>query len=275
MISLVMIMKELKTSLHPKEKMTDACFEAYLYENFPESDLVAHYHEFYEIHMVLSGEVSYWVDGKIYPLNAGNLMLLCPMQLHKPALTELASCQRIVLWINKQYLEQEIHNGILIRCFADGQHLYHAPYLTDIFKKLYYESRSAQFSADIYAQSLLHQILIELSRIDDSTSPSDKPSPLIAEIISYVCEHITEDLCLDKIAQHFHISKFYLSHLFKTQTGSSLYHYIVLKRLSIAKQLLLTGKPAGEVYSACGFRDYSVFYKAFKAEYNQSPTELK
>lgn len=267
-------MKELKTSLHPKEKMTDACFEAYLHENFPKTDLVAHYHEFYEIHMVLSGEVSYWVDGKIYPLNAGSLMLLCPMQLHKPALTELASCQRIVLWINKQYLEQELHRGSLIRCFANGQHLYHAPYLTEIFKKLYQESQSAQFGADIYAQSLIRQILIELSRIDDGASHTEKPSPLIAEIISYVCDHFTEDLCLDDIARHFHISKYYLSHLFKTQTGSSLYHYIVLKRLSMAKQLLISDQPASEVYSVCGFRDYSVFYKAFKAEYNQSPSDI-
>ena len=34
---LVIVMKELKTSLHPKEKMTDACFEAYLHENFPQT----------------------------------------------------------------------------------------------------------------------------------------------------------------------------------------------------------------------------------------------
>ena len=88
--------------------MTDQRYEVYLYENFPESDLIAHYHEFYEIHMVLDGEVSYWIDGKVYSLTTGNLILLEPMQLHRPALTEAASCQRIVLWINKKYMEQDL-----------------------------------------------------------------------------------------------------------------------------------------------------------------------
>lgn len=269
-----MEMKEQKSVLHPKEKMTDGCFEAYLYENFPEYDLVAHYHEFYEIHMVLSGEVSYWVDGKVYPLSTGSLMLLCPMQLHKPALTELASCQRVVLWINKQYLEQELYNGSFTECFCNGQHLYHAPYLTETFQKIYSEARSTRVHARLYAQNLLHQILIELSRMDGSITPAKKPSPLIADIITYVGDHFTEELPLDEIARHFHVSKSHLSHLFKTQTGSGLYHYIIVKRLSLAKQLLLSGQPASQVYALCGFRDYSVFYKAFKAHYNQSPNEL-
>ena len=84
-------MKELKSNLRPKEKMANGRYEVYLYHNFPEHDLIAHYHEFYEIHMVLSGEVSYWVDGKVYHLNTGSLMLLRPMQFHRPA--PIFSCQ--------------------------------------------------------------------------------------------------------------------------------------------------------------------------------------
>lgn len=267
-------MNETKLTMHPREKMAGADFEVFLYENFPESDLVAHYHEFYEIHMVLKGEVTYWVDGQVYPMTTGSVILLRPMQLHKPDLTELASCQRIVLWINKQFLEQMFYDGSLTRCFLQGQHCYRALHLTDLFQTLYRESQSAQFGASIYAQSILCQILVELSRIDDHNSYGEKPSPLIAEIISYVCDHFTEDICLDKIARHFHVSKYHLSRLFKTQTGTSLYHYIVLQRLSLAKQLLLSGQPAGQVYAVCGFRDYSVFYKAFKAEYHCAPNDI-
>lgn len=267
-------MKAIFPPPRPKEKMTRENFEIYFYDNFPEYDLVAHYHEFYEIHMVLSGEVSYWVDGQVYPMKAGNLMLLSPMQLHRPALTELASCQRVVLWINKQFLENNLNSGNFKLCFANGKHLYNAPELENFFRKLYREYESQQFGADIYTESLICQILIELSRLDYCHALSEKQSPLIAEIISYICNHFTENLCLDSIARHFHISKFHLCHLFKLETGTSLYHYIMLKRLSLAKQLLISGQPASQVYSHCGFRDYSVFYKAFKAEYRQSPTDI-
>ncbi len=264
-------MKQLQ---RPKEKMTNDRYEVYLYDNFPESDLIAHYHEFYEIHMVLNGEVSYWIDGKVYPLNTGSLILLDPMQLHRPALTESASCQRIVLWINKQYMEQDLQAKDLHRCFHNEQHVYKAPHLMDMFRKLYDESRSPLFGSHIYAQSLILQILIEISRVENRLPHGEKSSPLMAKIISYVCDHYTEDLRLDHIAAHFHISKYHLSHIFKTETGTSLYRYIVLMRLAKAKELLQKGLPAGTVSTCCGFRDYSVFYKSFKAEYHQCPNDI-
>lgn len=254
--------------------MSADSFEVYFYDNFPEYDLVAHYHEFYEIHLVVNGEVIYWIDGKVYPVHAGNLMLLSPMQLHRPALTDSGSCQRIIIWISKQYLEQKTQNTNLLTCFTNKQHLYQATNLTDTFQKLYREYSSQKPHSDLYAESLLLQILIELSRADDCVILQEKQSPLIAKIITYICEHFTEDICLDSIAQHFHVSKFYLSHLFKTETGTSLYRYIILKRIALAKQLLLSGQPACQVALHCGFHDYSVFYKAFKSEYNQSPNNI-
>ena len=53
--------------------------------------------------------------------------------------------------------------------------------------------------------------------------------------------------------------------------GIGVYRYIMLKRLLIAKQMLTDGTPPGEVFSLCGFRDYTNFYRAFKAEYGISP----
>ena len=267
-------MNEMNTSMRPKEKMSTDSIEVYFYENFPEYDLVAHYHEFYEIHLVINGEVAYWVDGTVYPVHAGNLMLLSPMQLHRPALTDSGSCQRIILWIDKPYIEQLTQDTDLLTCFTNKRHLYQAPNLTDIFQKIYCEHSSQRPYSDLYVKNILLQILIELSRTDDSTSHQDKQSPLIAKIISYICDHFTEDICLDSIAEHFHISKFHLSHLFKTETGTSLYRYVILKRISFAKQLLQSGQPANQVSLQCGFRDYSVFYKAFKAEYNRSPNDI-
>ena len=269
-----MKMNDINHSMRPKEKMSADSFEVYFYENFPEYDLVAHYHEFYEIHLVISGEVTYWIDGKVYPVHAGNLMLLSPMQLHKPALTGSGACQRIILWISKQYLEKKTQNTNLLNCFTSEQHLYQAANLTETFQKLYYEHSTQKPYSELYIESLLLQVLIELSRADGRTALQERQSPLIAKIITYISEHFTEDICLDSIAEHFHISKFHLSHLFKTETGTSLYRYVILKRISLAKQLLLSGQPANQVSLQCGFRDYSVFYKAFKAEYNHSPNNI-
>ena len=73
------------------------------------------------------------------------------------------------------------------------------------------------------------------------------------------------------MAARFFVSKYHLSHEFSRAVGIGVYRYVMLKRLLIAKQLLVEGTPPGEVYALCGFRDYTNFYRAFKAEYGISP----
>ena len=41
-----------------------------------------HWHEFYEIEYVLSGEGDYCIDGKHYPMGAGMLFFMTPLNFH-------------------------------------------------------------------------------------------------------------------------------------------------------------------------------------------------
>ena len=43
------------------------------------------------------------------------------------------------------------------------------------------------------------------------------------------------------------------------------------KEQHMERQLLNTGMSAGQVSTACGFSDYTSFYRAFKAEYGIRP----
>ena len=70
------------------------------------------------------------------------------------------------------------------------------------------------------------------------------------------------------------ISKYHLSHEFHRLVGTSVYRYIIQKRLVIAKQMLANGVAPTDVYGHCGFGDYANFYRAFKAEYHISPKQF-
>ena len=82
-----------------------------------------------------------------------------------------------------------------------------------------------------------------------------------------------ESLTLDQLAEQFFISKYHLLRKFDAQVGTTVHRYILQKRLLNAKQLLAGGVPPNEVCQYCGFGDYANFYRAFRAEYNQTPRQ--
>ena len=95
----------------------------------------------------------------------------------------------------------------------------------------------------------------------------------VNNITAYIDKNLNEDLTLDFLAEKFNISKFYFSHIFKEHTGLSVFKYIKLKRLALAKEYYESGLTLTEAATKSGFSDYTAFYKMYKAEYGVSPTK--
>ena len=93
-------------------------------------------------------------------------------------------------------------------------------------------------------------------------------------MLAYISEHYNEKLTLQDLADQFYVSKYHLSHEFSARVGTSVYRYIILKRLLAAREQIADGAPPSEVYQNCGFQDYANFYRAFKTEYGISPKEF-
>ncbi len=95
----------------------------------------------------------------------------------------------------------------------------------------------------------------------------------INDIIAYIDKNITETLTLDILAKNFGVSTSYLSHQFKTHTGVSVFRYIKLKRLNLAKNYYESGLSLTEAAISAGFAEYSLFYKAYRKEFGESPSK--
>ena len=91
--------------------------------------------------------------------------------------------------------------------------------------------------------------------------------------INYINNHLFEDLSLDNISETFYISKTHLTRKFKKYTGSTVWDYILTKRLLYAKELLKNGEKPTDVYVDCGFNDYCSFYRAYKLKFNLPPKD--
>lgn len=144
--------------------------------------------------------------------------------------------------------------------------------LQALLEKLSQEFYGENLGNNLYARGLLTQFLVEVNRLSLSTShKSEEDSELVGQVLSYIGKHYTEDISLDTLATLFYVSKYHLSHQFSQQVGTSIYRYILFRRLMHASELLEGGFSPGETYQQCGFGDYANFYRAFKAAYGVSP----
>ena len=83
-------------------------------------------------------------------------------------------------------------------------------------------------------------------------------------ILSYVEEHLDEDLSLDRLAEEFHYSKFYISRVFTKAFGKSFHQYVKERRLTMAAQALVeTEKPIIQIAYEAHYNSQQAFTLAF------------
>lgn len=94
----------------------------------------------------------------------------------------------------------------------------------------------------------------------------------IEKVIAYIGEHYGEELNLDGIAKQFAISRYYLCHAFKRQTGTSVVKFITSRRIYMAKKMLKDSfATITDIGYECGFSDSAYFTKTFRRAEGISP----
>lgn len=121
------------------------------------------------------------------------------------------------------------------------------------------------------------QMLITINKIlSENNKPlvnSHKYDQKIVSILDFINKNLNEKITLDLLENEFYVNKYYLCHIFKTNTGFTVIEYITYKRIMRAMELLMSGSTALDAAHAVGFGDYSTFYKAFKKITGFSPKQ--
>ena len=272
-----------------RQQMVRTDFEIHHYHDSYLKEVALHHHDFYEIYLFLNGDVQYSIESRNYHLLPGDILLISPLELHQPRIAqEKSPYERIVLWIDKPYIEQfSTPQTDLTRCFDTSlethTNLLRLPpkqcsLAENLMESLASAADNQEYGEDLLTFSYLIQLLVEVNRQIPNAlrrqEPSDQSNQIVADILGYINDHYQEPLSLDLLARRFFISKYHLSHEFKRLVGTSVHRYIIQKRLVIAKQMLSEPLPSTKVCRCCGFSDYTNFYRAFKTEYGISPTEF-
>lgn len=249
-------------------------------DNFP-----MHVHEKCELFYFISGKGSYTVEGNDYALTPGSIMLMRGAETHKLHIDSSLPYERFVVHfspdsilnknspIRSMLYDRPLGYGNMIVCSGTS-----LEFISSCFDRIRRAITLGASEQEISAH--LIPVLYELTYSVNSTyhdvpSPQDGTENLVGNIISYINNNLAEIKNMEFIEQNFYFSRSYLNKIFKSSTGSTIWEYIIVKRLMKARSLIQSGKSVLAASAECGFSDYSSFYRQYKQKFGTSPVKDK
>ncbi|MBQ4137597.1 MAG: helix-turn-helix transcriptional regulator [Clostridia bacterium] len=121
---------------------------------------------------------------------------------------------------------------------------------------------------------MLKEVLLKLMRHD--AIAYNKSKNVIDDVISYISQNYTSELTNSSLASKFGYHEYHLNRLFFRYTGMTIHKYVINKRISEAKRLILGSELSlSEVSERVGFNNYSFFSSYFKKTCGVSPLQFK
>ena len=245
-----------------------------------------HYHEFDKIVIFLSGTASYIIEGRSYFLEPWDVLLVSHHLIHKPVIDPNDPYERVVIYLDPGFIRsQSARDSDLTACFRLARRRQFAlmrpepEQLSRLLQQLESALTDKGFGGELLARTCFLQLLIHLNRemVDDHTHQDKSASrndPKIERTLSYINDHLSEDLSVDALARQVYTSKYHFMRRFKELTGCSVHRYITQKRLLAAADLLRSGVSAQNACARCGFQDYSAFQRAFRTQFGMTPRDM-
>lgn len=263
-----------------------APFDLTYYNEQPLSGGQFHSHAFYEIYYFHEGRCTYLIGDSVFTLKPGDLLLMNGLTLHCPNVEPDSRYVRSILhfdpaWICKGL--SETAKSILLDPFESLRN--HRMTLTganrDEFEGMLADIHSLSASTAGFRQERMTLRIQEMmyviadwcqDAVQDQDSISEKERH-VQHVVSFVEEHYMQDLTLEQIAREMHITKHYLSSLFKEVTGTTVFKYLYHRRINQAKILLRLHPHLSitEISQAAGFKHLAHFSRMFKAMVGTTP----
>ena len=249
-----------------------------------DSEYKLHIHDDYEILCVESGTVGYIVEGTVYELLPGSLVLMRSAEVHKLIVYGDEIYKRYTINFKPETLLRYGFSPTLLDAFVQRgigeRNLYVPENFSGISPLGIFSQMRAGISKikeDTVVVANLSALLCAINTIfyDRAEAHESHMDDYEKNVLSFVNEHILEDITLSEISKEMHMSSSQLNRTFNKITGTSVYNYIIKKRLIYAQGMISRGQNAISASQACGFKDYSSFFRLYKKHFGHSPTDDK
>jgi len=248
-----------------------------------------HIHDFYELLLIESGEISMFIRDGEYVLKEGDLVLIRPGDMHHQ-IVSTESCKVAYFGLLKKTMDdlfefiydQSIKDALLswdhlpvVTLSHSESELLHAKIkrLTMLphDRKRLIRSQLRVLLTEIINHYYLQYLVMPFSIGKERKMP-DWLSRMLMEMEDTKCLHMDlTDWC-----GHFYLSKEYICRTFKKFTGTTFNEHLNSLKINYAANMLAyTNIEIIDVALECGYQNLSHFYHLFRANYGVTPKQYR
>ncbi|WP_205472187.1 AraC family transcriptional regulator [Nocardioides sp. SYSU D00038] len=235
-----------------------------------------HWHDYYELSLVVDGRAEHVVNGRVGTLGPGDAFLLSPADFHSITSVgdEPLTCYNTV--IAAELMERQLDG---LGAPGPDDLPWHASGFDDTasdFERLRRELEEPRLGSARLTEAIVACLVVELARRSGVAEPDGAPPLADADLraaVLHVDRHFREPLTLAGVAAVAHLSPNYFSERFRELTGTPFQSYLQERRLRFARSLLAaTTLSVTEVCHAAGFNSLSHFGRAYRRQYGAAPS---
>ncbi|WP_342562583.1 AraC family transcriptional regulator [Paenibacillus sp. FSL R7-0345] len=255
-------------------------------------DYYVHSHDFSELVVILSGSAVHIIEGREYPVTAGQVFLIHSGVSHGYKNVE------DIQYVNVMFQPEELLQQSELRLLPGFQALF---YIEPFYRQEMYFRGMLSLDAGqlLEAIRLLDLILIEHERREDgyrlmvrtyftalvgmlsryyqnSSGREDNKALRIGEAVTYIEEHFLQPVTLQSMADMAYMSTRQFLRVFTRNYKTTPMDYVIRKRLDYSCTLLRNPDlPVSRVAMDSGFHDQNYYARQFRKLYNCTPTEYR
>jgi len=125
-------------------------------------------------------------------------------------------------------------------------------------------------------KDLYHAAASVYKNLISSLDIKDSSYQIVNTAKDYIKQNCRNDISLEDVARHIHLSPNYLSKLFRKYSGDTFLNFLIQTRMEKAKELLKQpGSKVYEVSEAVGYKNLQFFYRTFRNNVGCTPKEYQ
>ncbi len=231
-----------------------------------------HIHDAFEIYLNLSGDVSFMVENRTYPISGGNLIITKPYEYHHCIFHDNKEHEHYCI----QFSGDE-NNALLYPFFNRKKGENNLIVLNSVstasiikhFDRLLNVHESSDIDKYYHFIKILQ--IIENNVADSELEFLEDIPEKLRDVLNIISSCYAEPITIAKLASDIFVSVNTLERYFKRYLNITPGEYIKRKRLSEAMLMLNNNTSISQVAMQCGFSDTSNFIQIFKRTYGQTP----